>query len=250
MQCPKCGTQNPDTAKLCRSCSWVLAATAINAPSPDAKTSRLAIAALVLAILSFCTFLLTAIPAVIVGIIGLVKIEKSAGRLKGRGLAIAGIALPVASLPIVAMLIGILMPALARTRQLAYRVVCSSNMQALGKAMFVYAADHNDEYPTASKWCDLLQPYCQSNKNAFVCPAADKGRCHYAISPDATLSSPPDMVLLFETCPGWNQSGGPEILSTRNHAGDGCNILYVDGHVEFVRTKDINNLKWTPDLKQ
>ena len=59
--------------------------------------------------------------------------------------------------------------------------------------------------------------------------------------------TPPDMVLLFETHAGWNQSGGPEILTTDNHQGDGCNVLFVDSHVEFVRTKDLNDLKWKPE---
>ncbi|MHC4486658.1 MAG: zinc-ribbon domain-containing protein, partial [Planctomycetota bacterium] len=51
MYCPKCGTENPDDAQLCRSCSWVLTSTSTTAPAPDAKTSGLAITALVLGIL-------------------------------------------------------------------------------------------------------------------------------------------------------------------------------------------------------
>jgi prepilin-type processing-associated H-X9-DG protein len=61
------------------------------------------------------------------------------------------------------------------------------------------------------------------------------------------IHSPPDMVLLFDTHPGWNQSGGPELLTTDNHKGDGCNVLFVDGHVDFVKTEDLNKLRWTPD---
>jgi prepilin-type processing-associated H-X9-DG protein len=52
-------------------------------------------------------------------------------------------------------------------------------------------------------------------------------------------------VLLFESNPGWNQSGGPELLTTENHQREGCNIAFCDGHVAFIQTKDINNLKWT-----
>ena len=155
MYCPKCGAENPEGVQLCRSCSWVLTSTSTVAISPDAKTSGLAITALVLMILSFFTFFLTAIPAIISGIVALVKIEKNGGRLKGRGLAIAGIATPAALVPF-ALMIGILMPALARVRVLSYRVVCGTNMVALGKAMLIYANDNNDLYPTASKWCDLL----------------------------------------------------------------------------------------------
>jgi prepilin-type processing-associated H-X9-DG protein len=57
--------------------------------------------------------------------------------------------------------------------------------------------------------------------------------------------TPPDTVLLFETNPGWNQSGGPELLKTDNHCDKGCHILFIDGHVEFVRIEDINKLRWT-----
>jgi serine/threonine-protein kinase len=62
---------------------------------PASKTSRLAIASLVLAILSPFTFYITAIPAIIMGIVVLVKIPQSRGQLKGTGLAISAIALPV-----------------------------------------------------------------------------------------------------------------------------------------------------------
>jgi prepilin-type processing-associated H-X9-DG protein len=44
----------------------------------------------------------------------------------------------------------------------------------------------------------------------------------------------------------WNQVGGPETLTTENHQGRGCNILFADGHAEFVKTEDIPNLRWKP----
>jgi prepilin-type processing-associated H-X9-DG protein len=57
----------------------------------------------------------------------------------------------------------------------------------------------------------------------------------------------PNVVLLFETHPGWNQVGGSEILTTENHRGDGCNVLFVDSHVEFVKTQALSRLRWKPD---
>jgi prepilin-type processing-associated H-X9-DG protein len=56
--------------------------------------------------------------------------------------------------------------------------------------------------------------------------------------------APPDMVAFFETHPGWNQVGGPEMLTTDNHQGEGCNVVFVDGHVYFVKTGDLHELKW------
>jgi len=250
MYCPKCGAENPDDAQLCRACSWVLTSTSATAPAPGAKTSGLAITSLVLAVLSPFTCLLTGLPAIIIGIVALVKIEKSAGQLKGKGLAIAGIAIPGAALPVVALLMGILMPALARVRQISFRMVCAENMSGLGKAMLIYANDYNDKFPTTSKWCDLLIGHAEVTKKSFCCKGAPEGPCNYAMNNNVEKLGtrvPPDMVLLFETHPGWNQSGGPEILTTDNHQGDGCNVLFVDSHVEFVRTKDINDLKWTEE---
>jgi prepilin-type processing-associated H-X9-DG protein len=45
----------------------------------------------------------------------------------------------------------------------------------------------------------------------------------------------------------WNQVGGVDIVSCSHHAGLGCNVLFADGHVEFVRKKDIPKLRWKPE---
>ena len=107
----------------------------------------MAIAALVLGILSIFTCALTTIPAIILGIVSLVKIERSGGSLTGRGFAIAGIVVPTVSVPIIALLMGIMMPALARTRQIAFRMVCGTNLAGIGKAMQIYADDYDKAFP-------------------------------------------------------------------------------------------------------
>ncbi|MCI0498825.1 MAG: hypothetical protein L0Y36_03965 [Planctomycetales bacterium] len=58
---------------------------------------------------------------------------------------------------------------------------------------------------------------------------------------------PPDLVLLFESAPGWNQTGGPEDVVTDRHDKNnpGANIAFADRHVEFVETQDIPALRWT-----
>jgi prepilin-type processing-associated H-X9-DG protein len=58
------------------------------------------------------------------------------------------------------------------------------------------------------------------------------------------------MVCLFETYPGWNQVGGSEILTTTYHNDNGCNVVFLDGHVTFVLKKDLHKLKWKPDEAQ
>ena len=56
--------------------------------------------------------------------------------------------------------------------------------------------------------------------------------------------------MLFETKGGWNQFGGPEILTTENHGGKGCNVLFNNGSVRFVRTKELVKLKWKIDKEE
>jgi prepilin-type processing-associated H-X9-DG protein len=246
MFCSKCGVENPDGAQICRSCSWVLT----NAGALKAKTSALAITSFVLGILSFCTFLLTAPLAIILGIISLVKISRSKGQLKGTGLAIAGIAVPVIAIPMVALIMGITLPAMARARMVAQRMVCQANLSGITKAMLIYANDNKERFPDADQWCDLLIKTENFNKKQFQCAVDKIGPSSYAMNKNAEklgANSPPDMVLLFESKPGWNQSGGLELLTTDNHLGEGCNIAFCDGHVVFIKTEDIKALKWTAE---
>ena len=66
----------------------------------------------------------------------------------------------------------------------------------------------------------------------------------------AITNAPLDMVVLFETYPGWNQVGGSEILTTSNHRGDGCNVLLLNFNVYFETIDDLQKLKWKPDEAQ
>ncbi|MBC8216957.1 MAG: hypothetical protein H8E73_00685 [Planctomycetes bacterium] len=132
-----------------------------------------------------------------------------------------------------------------RAREIDGRLVCENNLRALGRALHIYGNDYDDESPTPGQWCDLLLQYEDVTEELFVCPTAEPGRSHYAINPNSMgSSSPPDMVWLFETGPGWNQFGGPELLAPENHQGKGTHILFHDGHVEFVRGERVDELRW------
>lgn len=95
MHCPKCGTENTIDAEICNACGYVFGKDLTEKPVAKPKISRLAITAFVLSILSLLFFLLAAIPAIVLGIISLFKIKKSKGQLRGKGLAISGICIPI-----------------------------------------------------------------------------------------------------------------------------------------------------------
>ena len=94
---------------------------------------------------------------------------------------------------IIAILAGMLLPALNKARSQAQRINCTSNMKQLGTASLTYAADYNDylppgqAYTTASSdnnvyWFHLLNSYLgrknvdtwrdnEDNSKVLFCPA-------------------------------------------------------------------------------
>lgn len=257
MYCRKCGAQNADDANSCMSCGSALASGAVPSGAGK-KTSGLATASLVLGILSPLTCLITALPAVICGIIGLVKISSSKGRLKGIGFAVTGIALPIIVLPVFAMALAVAMPFLTGVKHLAQRKLCAQNMKQISLAIMLYAEDYEGEFPTADQWCDLLEPYIgNSARTVTRCPIEPESSFSYAFNQNldglTTDKVGADVVTLFESEPGRNMTGGPELLKTNRHPSSkrssfgGCNIGFVDGHVEFVNADRISQLKWIPD---
>ena len=78
---------------------------------------------------------------------------------------------------IIALLMGILMPALSKVRQIAFRLICGTNLSGIGKAMMLYANDHDDEFPRAggrtTKWADKINDWQTPNRYQAFGIAAD-----------------------------------------------------------------------------
>ncbi len=144
------------------------------------------------------------------------------------------------------VIIFVFWPTIDRISPERGRRFCQDRLKGLAIAMRIYAGDYNGASVPIDKWCDALAGIVSpdGSERHFRCPMAHDGRCHYAMNPRADAQSAPDVVLLFESTGGWNQAGGPELLTTKYHEGEGCGVLFVDGHVEFVKTQDIPRLKW------
>jgi prepilin-type N-terminal cleavage/methylation domain-containing protein/prepilin-type processing-associated H-X9-DG protein len=91
---------------------------------------------------------------------------------------------------IIAILAGMLLPALARAKEKAKSIKCMSNIRQMALSYTLYADDHNDDvvtlylfqaaptnafYPgTVTWWVDLFRPYLQGT-NVVGCPSVRSG---------------------------------------------------------------------------
>src|SRR5947208_3180020 len=92
---------------------------------------------------------------------------------------------------IIAILAGMLLPALGRAKQKAMAIKCVSNQSQIGKAYFMYTEDNTESYPAIRDWASTggkdgtydvftaatnrpLNKYIGQAYETFRCPA-DKG---------------------------------------------------------------------------
>jgi prepilin-type processing-associated H-X9-DG protein/prepilin-type N-terminal cleavage/methylation domain-containing protein len=81
---------------------------------------------------------------------------------------------------IIALLIGILMPALSRARRQAQETACASNLRQMGQALTMYLNEQKF-YPgdicltskgvVVNVWAPRLRTYMRGNQGVFFCPA-------------------------------------------------------------------------------
>jgi type IV pilus assembly protein PilA len=143
--------------KFCRVCGRMASAGSavmppISAPPLGiAETSGKAIVSLICGLLFFIPLLFIA--AIVLGHLALSEIRKSAGRLKGEGIAVAGMVLGymwIAGIPIVLILSAIAIPNLLRARTAANEASVVASVRTLGIAEIGYATSHPDQGYTCS----------------------------------------------------------------------------------------------------
>jgi prepilin-type processing-associated H-X9-DG protein len=213
-----------------------------------AKTSGLAIASLILGSLGiFCG--ITALVGLVLGIVAIVTINKSEGRLRGSGLAIAG---TVVSAIVLLVLPVMFLPALAKAKMRAQTINCLNNVKQLNVALVTYANAHSGQYPPGETWCDDIQTYVSSDK-PFRCPAdTQNSRCGYAFNANlgnvaaGKVRSPQTTVTIFDSAGGWNMTGGTELLPHPSRHGRVLVVGFADGHVEVVTESRLKDLRWAP----
>lgn len=146
-------------------------------------------------------------------------------------------------------------PTLGKVTPVHQRILCSSNMVRVGRALKSYSENNNGKLPSSEEWADQLV------SNDFIHSFSYKVsgvQCFYAFNKHLSgmkiTDLPPDIVLLFETKQSMteqengveNLSGGPDMLSTESHKNIGCHVIFADGSNKFVMSEDIPDLRWQP----
>jgi hypothetical protein len=161
MFCSSCGGNNPDNSAFCNACGKKL-----NAPEgghdlttasryatpPVTKTDGKAVASLIFGILSVTILWIVAgIPAIIFGHVSRAAIRRSAGELKGSGMALAGLImgyLSVAAIPFILIIATISIPSLLRSRQAERESAAVANLRTINTAELSYEYSHKGIYGT------------------------------------------------------------------------------------------------------
>jgi len=161
---------------------------------------------------------------------------------------------------IIGILAGILLPVLSRARESARKTLCMSNIKQIGMGLIMYANENSESFPLSSASnpamasLNLLYDTYISDNKVFNCPSdttvsaasnagmsvATSAATEYFTSTQSsygydrfhTQAVDADVAIAADRPPGTPSA----TASSDNHSARGQNVVYIDGHVEFVNS--------------
>jgi hypothetical protein len=133
--------------------------------------SRLAVASLVLGLLTPLLWGLAGVPALVFGLQGLRAVNASDGRLRGRRLAVAGMALGACATAL--SVAGVAALVLIGVNDKGRRLECQDNLRQIGQAVTLSYEDHNQRFPPAALPNPALPPEQRLSWLAGLLPYMD-----------------------------------------------------------------------------
>jgi type IV pilus assembly protein PilA len=177
MFCNHCGREVPDSSTFCNNCGANLTTAApavpypvVPAPGPaeTVPTSGKATASLICGILGLTIFsILTAIPAIIFGHMSRKEIRESGGRLKGDGMALAGMIMGYIGTGVVVLIVPILIIAAIAIPNLLRSRMAANEASSVGSIRTIYSS--NVTY--ASVYGKGFAPTLAALGSGGVCPS-------------------------------------------------------------------------------
>jgi prepilin-type N-terminal cleavage/methylation domain-containing protein/prepilin-type processing-associated H-X9-DG protein len=117
---------------------------------------------------------------------------------------------------IIAMLLAILMPALAKVREQGRAIVCASNIKNYGPCLIMYAQDNNGKCPFSFSWLYSMKTIFEDDKSG-VCK--QECRWHYDVDPPDGLLWPYMKTMDVHICPTFKNfamAGGLDICPNKD----------------------------------
>ncbi len=156
--CIHCGRDIPEISTVCTWCHVALPFGVVADEAPAVETSKMAIASLALSF--FSVLFAPGVLAVILGHLSRAEIKKSGGRLKGAGLALAGLVVGYVgmALPPVG---AIVYPFVARARITANEASAVEFLRTLNTAAKTYASLYKHGFPASPADMGPPAPHAQ-----------------------------------------------------------------------------------------